>query len=219
MEDPGYFAYNASDYLVNPPVKIPANLKPISMQSKLEKEVMGMLDSKKVEDVKERIEYNMKKAIALDADITYKDTDDGQVSITITKNGKEENIILDTLPKEVRIGIDRAMEIRKKKLSKNEAKSSVKVRYKIGDHLILRGKIKDGSERIVKKFEVKKVIWSVHSNPVNILILKQYEGPNNNRSLDKNDCKKYHIKYEEGLQVYSMMLNFSKINRKKIELM
>ena len=219
MEDPGYFAYNASDYLVNPPVKIPANLKPIFMQSKLEKEVMGMLDSKKVEDVKERIEYNMKKAIALDADITYKDTDDGQVSITITKNGKEENIILDTLPKEVRIGIDRAMEIRKKKLSKNEAKSSVKVRYKIGDHLILRGKIKDGSEKIVKKFEVKKVIWSVHSNPVNILILKQYEGPNNNRSLDKNDCKKYHIKYEEGLQVYSMMLNFSKINRKKIELM
>ena len=219
MEDPGYFAYNASDYLVNPPVKIPANLKPISMQSKLEKEVMGMLNGKNVEDVKERIEYNMKKAIALDADITYKDTDDGQVSITITKNGKEENIILDTLPKEVRIGIDRAMEIRKKKLSKNEAKSSVKVRYKIGDHLILRGKIKDGSERIVKKFEVKKVIWSVHSNPVNILILKQYEGPNNNRSLDKNDCKKYHIKYEEGLQVYSMMLNFSKINRKKIELM
>lgn len=219
MEDPGYFAYNASDYLVNPPVKIPANLKPISMQSKLEKEVMGMLNGKNVEDVKERIEYNMKKAIALDADITYKDTDDGQVSITITKNGKEENIILDTLPKEVRIGIDRAMEIRKKKLSKNEAKSSVKVRYKIGDHLILRGKIKDGSEKIVKKFEVKKVIWSVHSNPVNILILKQYEGPNNNRSLDKNDCKKYHIKYEEGLQVYSMMLNFSKINRKKIELM
>lgn len=219
MEDPGYFAYDASDYLVNPPVKIPVNLKPISMQSKLEKEVMGMLDSKKVEDVKERIEYNMKKAIALDADITYKDTDDGQVSITITKNGKEENILLDTLPKEVRTGIDRAMELRKKKLSKNEAKSSVKVRYKIGDHLILRGKIKDGSERIVKKFEVKKVIWSVHSNPVNILILKQYEGPNNNRSLDKNDCKKYHIKYEEGLQVYSMMLNFSKINRKKIELM
>lgn len=177
-----------------------------------------MLDTK-IEDLKERIDYNMKKALALDADITYKDTDEGQVSITVTKNGKDENILLDTLPKEVRTAIDRAMEIRKKKISKNEAKSSVKVRYKVGDHLILRGKIKDGSERLVKKFEVKKVIWSIHSNPVNILVLKQYEGPNNNRSLDRNDCKKYHIKYEPGLQVYSMMLNFSKINRKKIELM
>ena len=67
MEDPGYFAYNASDYLVNPPVKIPANLKPISMQSKLEKEVMGMLNGKNVEDVKERIEYNMNIRITKDS--------------------------------------------------------------------------------------------------------------------------------------------------------
>lgn len=173
-----------------------------------------MLNKAKSTEIKERIKYNIEKALSMDADITYKDTEDGKTIIYVTKDGNTIENIFDHIDTEVKAGIDKAMIIRKKKRSKNEAKIAVKVRYKIGDHVILRGKIKDGSERIVKKFEVKKVIWSVNSNPVNILILKQIEGPNNNRSLDKNDCKKYHIKYEEGLQVYSMMLNFSKIRKK-----
>jgi len=176
--------------------------------------VDAMLQKAKSTETKERINYNIEKALSMDADITYKDTEDGKTIIYVTKDGKTIENTFDHIDAEVKAGIDKAMALRKKKWSKNEAKASVKTRYKIGDHVILRGKIKDGSERIVKKFEVKKVIWSVHSNPVNILILKQIEGPNNNRSLDKNDCKKYHIKYEEGLQVYSMMLNFSKIRKK-----
>lgn len=176
--------------------------------------VDAMLKEAKSTETKERIKYNIEKALSIDADITYKDTEDGKTIIYVTKDGNTIENTFDHIDTEVKAGIDKAMTIRKKKWSKNEAKASVKTRYKIGDHVILRGKIKDGSERIVKKFEVKKVIWSVHSNPVNILILKQIEGPNNNRSLDKNDCKKYHIKYEEGLQVYSMMLNFSKIRKK-----
>ena len=79
--------------------------------------------------------------------------------------------------------------------------------------LILKSKIKDGSKKYYKKFEVKKVIWSIRNNPVNILILKQISGINNNLSLDRNDCKKYHIKYEPGLQAYSMMLNFVKTKK------
>lgn len=176
--------------------------------------VDAMLKEAKSTETKERIKYNIEKALSMDADITYKDTEDGKTIIYVTKDGNTIENTFDHIDTEVKAGIDKAMSLRKKKWSKNEAKASVKTRYKIGDHVILRGKIKDGSERIVKKFEVRKVIWSVHSNPVNILILKQIEGPNNNRSLDKNDCKKYHIKYEEGLQVYSMMLNFSKIRNK-----
>ncbi len=176
--------------------------------------VDAMLKEAKSTETKERIKYNIEKALSMDADITYKDTEDGKTIIYVTKDGNTIENTFDHIDTEVKAGIDKAMALRKKKWSKNEAKASVKTRYKIGDHVILRGKIKDGSERIVKKFEVRKVIWSVHSNPVNILILKQIEGPNNNRSLDKNDCKKYHIKYEEGLQVYSMMLNFSKIRKK-----
>ena len=176
--------------------------------------VDAMLNEVKSTETKEKIKYNIEKALSMDADITYKDTEDGKTIIYVTKDGNTIENTFDHIDTEVKAGIDKAMCLRKKKRSKNEAKASVKTRYKIGDHVILRGKIKDGSERVVKKFEVKKVIWSIHSNPVNILILKQLEGPNNNRSLDKNDCKKYHIKYEEGLQVYSMMLNFSKIRKK-----
>lgn len=103
-----------------------------------------------------------------------------------------------------------------KKAAKDRAKSKVTERYKIGDILTLRGKIRDGSSRIVKKFEVKKVIWSIRGKEMNILILKQLSGPNNNRTLGKDDCLKYHIKYEPGLQVYSMLLGFIK-SKKKIE--
>jgi len=158
----------------------------------------------------ERIKFNMEKALKLDADISYKDTEDGHTVITIEKDGKETHETFDHIDPCVKAGIDKAMAIRKKNRSKDKAKTLVTERYNIGDILLLRGKIKNGSERLVKKFEVKKVIWSVKSNPVNILILKQLEGPNNNITMDKKDCKKYHIKYEEGLQVYSMMLNFSK---------
>lgn len=98
-----------------------------------------------------------------------------------------------------------------KKISKDEAKSLVTVRYKIGDVLVLKSKIRDGSKRNYRKFVVKKIIWSINSNPVNIIIVKQVSGPITNMSLSKNDCKRYHIKYEENLQVYSMSMNFVKI--------
>lgn len=198
----------------------PKNKKSEKMPA-VNKEIVAMLKGSQNKDSAERIQYNIKKALAMDAEISYKDTDDGKIAVTVVKNGNETVSIFDSLDTEVKIGITKAMELRGKKRSKEEAKNSVRYRYKVGDRVVLRGKIRDGSERIVKKFEVVKVIWSIRSKPVNILILRQYEGPNNNRSLDKNDCKKYHIKYEPGLQVYSMMLNFSKIrknNQKMIEL-
>lgn len=98
-----------------------------------------------------------------------------------------------------------------KKISKDEAKSLATVKYKIGDVLVLKSKIRDGSKRNYRKFVVKKIIWSINSNPVNIIIVKQVSGPITNMSMSKNDCKRYHIKYEENLQVYSMMMNFVKI--------
>lgn len=100
-----------------------------------------------------------------------------------------------------------------KKYAKDEAKSSISLRYKLGDVVILKSKIRDGSKKVIKKFIVKKIIWSVNSNPVNVLVLKQIEGPLNNLSMTKADCKKYHIKYEENLQVYSMFMNFMKISK------
>ena len=124
----------------------------------------------------------------------------------------------DTLNPVLKAIIEKKDYLTKKSNSKNDAKSLVNKRYKIGDHLMLKGKIRDGSEKIVKKFVVKKVIWSIKNKPMNILILKQYEGPCNNMTLNKSDCVKYHIKYEPGLQAYSMMMNFYKIKPKQIEI-
>lgn len=118
-----------------------------------------------------------------------------------------------TLPFHIQVKINNHNDIILKQVAKVRAKESVSNKYKIGDILVLRGKIRDGSRRIVKVFEVKKIIWSVKSQIVNVLVLKQLEGPNNNRTLTKEDCKKYHIKYEPGLQVYSMNIGFSR--RKK----
>jgi hypothetical protein len=118
-----------------------------------------------------------------------------------------------TLPFHIQVKINNHNDIILKQVAKVKAKESVSNKYKIGDILVLRGKIRDGSRRIVKVFEVKKIIWSVKSQIVNVLVLKQLEGPNNNRTLTKEDCKKYHIKYEPGLQVYSMNIGFSR--RKK----
>jgi len=162
----------------------------------------------------DRVIFNMKKALSLDANISYKDTEDGKTVISINKNGNITEEIFDNVPIEVKQGIDKANMIKNKKISKNTAKDAVNIKYKIGDIVVLKGKIKDGSKRLIKKFEVKKVIWSIKSKPMNILILKQLEGVNNNRTLDKNDCKKYHIKYEEGLQAYSMMLNFVRLKKR-----
>ena len=103
--------------------------------------------------------------------------------------------------------------IAKKKKSKDEAKKLVNKSFANGDILVLRGKCKDGSEKNEKIFEVKKVIWSLKGQIINALILKQLSGNNNNMSLTKKDCIKYHVKYEPNLQVYSMMLDFKK--RKK----
>lgn len=181
-----------------------------SVQKSIDELVNGM---NKVLD-KVRINENIKKALAIDADISYKNLEDGKTEVTVVKDGKTNTETFDSISDEIKTAIDKAMSLRRKKISKNEAKEAVKIRYKIGDIVVLRGKIKDGSQRLIKKFEVKKVIWSIKGKAMNILVLKQLEGVNNNRTLDKNDCKKYHIKYEEGLQVYSMMLNFSRLKKK-----
>ena len=94
---------------------------------------------------------------------------------------------------------------------KRDAKASTSKRYKIGDTLLLKTGIRDGSEKVLKKFVVKKVIWKVKDNIRNILVLKQIAGPQTTIfTLSRVDCRRYHIKYEPGLQVYSMEMNFIK---------
>ena len=54
-----------------------------------------------------------------------------------------------------------------------------------------------------------KFVYSMNDTETNILILKQIYGPKGTMyTLNRHDCKKLHIKYEPGLQVFSMLLNW-----------
>lgn len=169
---------------------------------------------------KEKI-INFIKSLEKDilVEITKEDIENNTTVLDFTSYGKSSTfyntpLTFETIfTKEEKEVINSHNLLVRKMISKNEAKKFINKKYKIGDILVLRGKIKDGSEKNVKEFEVKKVIWSVKSQPVNVLILKQLSGMNTNMSLNRNDCKKYHIKYEPGLQVYSMSLNFNKKKR------
>mgnify|MGYP003298680730 CR=1 FL=1 len=103
-----------------------------------------------------------------------------------------------------------------KQIKKQEVKEKVKTKYVVGDIYSLSIKSRDNSKSIRKTFELKKFIYTINEEEVNILIMKQLSGPTSMMfTLNKEDCKKYHIKYEEGLQVFSMYSKFVKLNKKK----
>ena len=104
--------------------------------------------------------------------------------------------------------IDPSVEVTKRK-AKNNAKALVKKKFVVGKKYMLRQKSVCGSREIIKKYVCKKFIYTVKDELLNILILKQVEGPKGTIfTLNRNDCKRYHIKYEPGLQVFSMEFNW-----------
>lgn len=97
----------------------------------------------------------------------------------------------------------------KKQDAKNNAKALVKKKFVVGNKYMLKQKSVCGSKEIVKKYICKKFIYTVKDEILNILILKQIDGPRGTIfTLNRNDCKRYHIKYEPGLQVFSMEFNW-----------
>lgn len=111
------------------------------------------------------------------------------------------------------ISTDYAKEpITRKQEFKREQKALYKnKKWEIGATYILKSKRRDGSDNLVKEFVLKKFIWTEKLMPVNVLIMKQVSGPCNNLyTLNKFDCQRYHIKFEPGLQVWSMEHNFIK---------
>ncbi len=99
--------------------------------------------------------------------------------------------------------------IKTKRDYKNEAKAKVKRKFKIGDLISLKIKSKGGSKEVIKGFKVVKFVYSMNDTETNALILKQIYGPKGTMyTLNRHDCKKLHIKYEPGLQVFSMLLNW-----------
>lgn len=98
---------------------------------------------------------------------------------------------------------------RAKYKAKHEAKRKLKKRFKIGKHYVLRIKAKDGSRECIMGFECKKFIYTMNEMPMNIVIMKQLYGDDGNKyTLDRHECRKFHVKYEPGLEVWPMEVNW-----------
>ena len=101
-----------------------------------------------------------------------------------------------------------------KNIAKNKAKRSINKRFKVGGRYFLHLKSRDGSRYILKEYVCKKYIYSLNDNIMNIVIMQQVAGEVDKKfTLNKNECKQFHIKYEPGLEVYSMDMNW--ISEKK----
>lgn len=96
-----------------------------------------------------------------------------------------------------------------KNRAKNKAKRSINKRFKVGGRYFLQLKSRDGSRYIVKEYICKKFIYSLNDNIMNIVIMQQVAGEVDKKfTLNKNECKQFHIKFEPGLEVYSMDMNW-----------
>ena len=87
-------------------------------------------------------------------------------------------------------------------------------KFKIGEHYLIHPM---NNKKLRREFVVKKTIYSIKDKEVNIVIMKQISGPESTTkfTLSKEDCLKFHLKYEEGLQVCSMELDWKLLKNKK----
>ena len=96
-----------------------------------------------------------------------------------------------------------------KYITKHRAKNRIKTKFKIGRYYYQRIKPKDGSPNIVIKYQCVKTIYSIKDIETNIVIMRQltpYDG--RKFTLDRQECQKFHIKYEPGLEVWPMEINW-----------
>ena len=100
--------------------------------------------------------------------------------------------------------------------TKHKAKKKIKTKFKIGCHYFLRIKPKDGSANVVIEYECIKPVYSIKDIEMNIVVMKQITPyPSKKFTLDKHECEKLHVKFQPGLEVWPMEINW--IPEKKIE--
>lgn len=113
---------------------------------------------------------------------------------------------------------------KKNHVLKNEAKTLAKkqcrYKYYVGDQFSLMHIDERTGEMVENMYEVRKVVYTIGSNVVNVVIMKHLSGfQNKNKQLNAFDCKAFHIKYEPELFVFPINMNFVKksvtIKRKK----
>lgn len=161
-------------------------------------------DLRKIYTVKKFTTYNIGNALC--------------ISETDYKSLIESSEPLDGPTEEEKVVQANPEQVKTKRDHKNEAKAKIKRRFKIGDLISLKIKSKGGSREVIKGFKVVKFAYSMNDTETNILVLKQVYGPTGTMyTLNRHDCRKLHIKYEPGLQVFSMLLNWGTFKPKKNE--
>ena len=85
-------------------------------------------------------------------------------------------------------------------------------KFIIGEHYVIYP-MKNRDLR--REYVVKKTIYTIRDREVRILIMKQVSGSRSTKyTLNKSDCLKFHLKFEEGLEVFSMDMDWKKVKTK-----
>lgn len=108
---------------------------------------------------------------------------------------------------------DEENQVSEKTKLKRQEKKKINKKFVVNHIYHLRIKLNNENRKI---FVLKKFIYTINDLPVNILILKQLSGEKNKIfTLSREECKILHIKYEDGLQVWPMDLNWIDLTAKK----
>ena len=106
--------------------------------------------------------------------------------------------------------------VKESKVSKSQAKAKLRRKFHIGEQISLKVKSKCGSTEVIRGYVVKKCIYTINGQEINAVVVKQIYGPKTRiYTLNRHDCEKFHIKFEPGLQVYSMLLNWGTFKTKE----
>lgn len=157
------------------------------------------------EDAMKRIESVFK--IIMDADTKY--TIDNSSSV----NGEYYMSLMEEAYYRQCTLTDKCEAIKQKQQCKQQAKANTKFKYRIGDIYGLTMRTLDGKTSFSEVYKVRKFVYTVGNTPVNIVIMKLIAGNiPRRRSISPNDCRAFHIKYENDLYVFSMNTRFTKLS-------
>ncbi len=146
------------------------------------------------------------KNCVLDNDLSEVKSNDN-VDETETEKDEPQNKLVKQKP-------DRTVKQNAKKI----AKKCIKTKWVIGGIYVQKIKPRNGSKPLIWEYELIKYVYTIKDYQMNSLIVKKISGPEERIfSLSPYDCKRLHIKFQQGLQIISMNtknLRLKKTNKK-----
>lgn len=92
-----------------------------------------------------------------------------------------------------------------KQNAKKLAKKCSKTKWVVGGTYVQKIKPRNGSKPLIWEYELIKYVYTIKDYQMNSLIVKKISGPDERIfSLSPYDCKRLHIKFQQGLQIISM---------------